>query len=753
MPAALLSFFFGTLVLAPAPLPPEYALELRDEHRMAQAPTALPDGVTQGTLNAGGATGSSGAPSVRWTFTARAGEAITLTARSTAFDTLLVLEGPGGYRVENDDAPGIGVNSRLRPVLPTAGEYTVLVTSPRSDARGAFTIALERGHGTPSATAASTAALPVLTDGATGRLAPGDATLRGGEFQDTWRLDVQAGDAFTIHMDSDEFDTYLFVRGPGGVSVDNDDRASGNTNSTVEVTFAAAGTATVVATSYRAGETGAYRLGLQRGARVDVAAQRLPAGEWQRGALASSDPTRPGGQHLHTWRFEGRRGDHVLLDLESDAFDTFLILRGPGGFHEENDDIDLGGGNLNSRVRAVLPADGEYRVEVTTYSAATVGAYRLRRTTDDLSAARVAEPTGDPTPAHAPGTELRGRLEAGDTQLRTGEFFDSHPIAGRAGQTVTVSMESLQFDTYLIVQGPNGYQQDNDDFGATTNSQLEITFPADGTYTVLATSYAAGQTGEYLLRIREGSVARANARGRVHAVVVGLSEYPASSPLPYCADDAEKLAQSLRSTGLLTQESRVLTDRNATRAAIQSAIADVARAATEEDVVIFFFSGHGDQQPNAAELNGFDETLEAWDGAILDDELARWLDPIRARLTVVALDSCFSGGFARDIVTRADRMGIFSSEEDVTSNVAMRFEAGGYLSLFLRDGLAGAADTDPADGVITVGELTQYLRRQWAQNMMSESVFTGDYETTWQNLVIDRGAVKVSDVVVYYDPR
>ena len=57
---------------------------------------------------------------------------------------------------------------------------------------------------------------------------------------------------------------------------------------------------------------------------------------------------------------------------------------------------------------------------------------------------------------------------------------------------------------------------------------------------------------------------------------------------------------------------------------------------------------------------------------------------------------------------------------------------------------------DPRDGIITAGELSQYLHRQWAvNNMANEMTSTADSAAAYQNLVIDRGAVKVTDVVVY----
>lgn len=54
-------------------------------------------------------------------------------------------------------------------------------------------------------------------------------------------------------------------------------------------------------------------------------------------------------------------------------------------------------------------------------------------------------------------------------------------------------------------------------------------------------------------------------------------------------------------------------------------------------------------------------------------------------------------------------MGLFSSDEDVLSATAEPHRAGGYLSWHLRRGVLGEADARPRDGMLTAGELGDYL--------------------------------------------
>ena len=127
--------------------------------------------------------------------------------------------------------------------------------------------------------------------------------------------------------------------------------------------------------------------------------------------------------------------------------------------------------------------------------------------------------------------------------------------------------------------------------------------------------------------------------------------------------------------------------------------------------------------------------------------MAQLFGGLNTRLSLLVLDSCFSGGFARNVVDRPGVMGLFSSEEDLTSAVADKFEAGGYLSHFLRAGLDGAGDGD-GDGAVTAGELATYLRRQFVAEVDNVEAETMEGQRNYQNLVIDRGGVQVDDVVL-----
>ena len=148
---------------------------------------------------------------------------------------------------------------------------------------------------------------------------------------------------------------------------------------------------------------------------------------------------------------------------------------------------------------------------------------------------------------------------------------------------------------------------------------------------------------------------------------------------------------------------------------------------------------------SAAELDGRAETIELFDAAMTDAELAPLFAGVRSRLSILALDSCYSGGF-RSLVNRPNVMGLFSSEEDLTSLVASRFKAGGFLSYFLRTGLSGEADDD-GDRIVTAGEISTYVRRRFRREGDIPAT-TREDDRNFQNLLVERGGVHVDDVFV-----
>ena len=103
-----------------------------------------------------------------------------------------------------------------------------------------------------------------------------------------------------------------------------------------------------------------------------------------------------------------------------------------------------------------------------------------------------------------------------------------------------------------------------------------------------------------------GSLAAASpspALAEARALVVGINEYDQGARLYGAVADARDIAASLRRFGL--QDVTMLTDRAATRTAIEAAWTSMAARASPGDTLVLTYAGHGYHEPD---LNG-DEAL------------------------------------------------------------------------------------------------------------------------------------------------
>jgi hypothetical protein len=308
---------------------------------------------------------------------------------------------------------------------------------------------------------------------------------------------------------------------------------------------------------------------------------------------------------------------------------------------------------------------------------------------------------------------------------------------------------------------PSGQEIANDDFeGDTDRSVIELTLSEAGRYRVQATSYGAGATGRYRLGLTTSTAdvpVERRSEGRVYGLFAGISDYqPPNTDLQYTAEDATRIRDALiGGGGLRAQDAFTYVDGHATVGNITAAIRDIARRMQPEDTFVMFYSGHGAQVPRSggatpSDPDGMDETLTLYDGDLSDDQLSTLFDEIDQGTVLLWLDSCFSGGFAKDIVSAPGRMGIFSSEEDITSNVADKFRAGGYLSHFLEEAIAQGLADDDRDNSITAIELSQYLHERYRDDVKSVrpvDVVRTEMTLGYQHLVVDRGSIGAYDVL------
>ena len=156
--------------------------------------------------------------------------------------------------------------------------------------------------------------------------------------------------------------------------------------------------------------------------------------------------------------------------------------------------------------------------------------------------------------------------------------------------------------------------------------------------------------------------------GERRALLVGVKDYadPLVPKLDGPENDVALLADVLKKHyGFRDADLKILLSRGATRAAILAATEEwLIRGVRAEDMVLFYYSGHGSQTAdlNGDEDDGLDEFLVAHDfemkawkedklfrGGILDDELGQLIERIPADSVTVILDACHSGTGTREI--------------------------------------------------------------------------------------------------------
>ncbi|MEZ4859782.1 MAG: caspase family protein [Caldilineaceae bacterium] len=204
------------------------------------------------------------------------------------------------------------------------------------------------------------------------------------------------------------------------------------------------------------------------------------------------------------------------------------------------------------------------------------------------------------------------------------------------------------------------------------------------------------------------------------AILVGLTQV---DPAAYnnwdgkngcegCELDVDNMTKILTPLGYAVTQIKTA---DATKENVLTQLDTVAEALTAGDRLVFFYAGHGGQQPdqNGDELDGRDETLVAYDGEIIDDQLNDiWLKFAEGVKIVMLSDSCNSGTNYRDIRTVVTATPLKPVDEQVNdAMLAELIHIGGC-----RDGFTSA-------GLLTGGAFTTALTQVWKGGK-----FVGNYK-------------------------
>ena len=466
---------------------------------LAQTPVPLAPGRTvEGQIAEGDANGPEDAYRYdSYAISARAGQRLEAVMRSAAFDAYLELYGPGEAAESlntDDDGLGEGTDSRLRFTADQDGVYVLRARTLSGLEGGAYTLALTER---PRARPAPRPARIRLGQSLQGRLASTDPETEAGGTYDAFAFRGRSGERFAIDLTSEDFDPVLRVgRMENGAFTElamNDDGPDTGLNSRLVFTAPEAGEFVIRVTSLNAAGQGGYTLAVAEGPEP-APTQAIEIGATVQGELTASDGKSESGRAADAYRFAGREGQRVRIDMSSSDFDTYLQLFDDNRVSLAEDDDGAAEGT-DSRLIFTLPRTGDYIIEARAFSEET-GGYELAITE--------IEPEKPPQ-ALAFGETLQGEIGEGDSTDSEDRGFDTYALTGTAGQRIQGIMRSGDFDTLLQIGRPGGEFQalasDDDGLGEGTDSRLSYTLPEDGDYLLRALPFAAVGKGLYSLEL------------------------------------------------------------------------------------------------------------------------------------------------------------------------------------------------------------------------------------------------------------
>jgi len=183
------------------------------------------------------------------------------------------------------------------------------------------------------------------------------------------------------------FDTFLVVTDGDGQVVATDDDGGADTNSRLQLQLPEDGTYTVYASSFSGRATGEYELTLTAlreagadssgdGSSGDGSQADLTYGDTVTGDIVQSSPRDPVfGKLAVPYTFSGSAGDNVEIRMNSEVFDTYLVLTDERDREVQSDDD--GGSGVNSQIHQTLPETGTYTIWATSFSDDSTGRFTL----------------------------------------------------------------------------------------------------------------------------------------------------------------------------------------------------------------------------------------------------------------------------------------------------------------------------------------------------------------------------------------
>lgn len=234
-------------------------------------------------------------------------------------------------------------------------------------------------------------------------------------------------------------------------------------------------------------------------------------------------------------------------------------------------------------------------------------------------------------------------------------------------------------------------------------------------------------------------------KGKTYAVIVGVAKYNHVNSLSYSDDDAYKIYSFLKSPeggALPDAQIAILIDEDATKQNILKYISIIFSKATTNDMILFYFSGHGLEGSFIPyDYDGTSNTLD-------HTEISAIIKQSQAKHKIVIADACYSGSLDRQArnyqlpqtiesyYTALDNSlggsgtALFMSSKADETSIEFGGLRQGVFSYYLIEGLKGKADSNQ-NKIVTLTEIFNYVSintKAYTQNQQSPKLNGQNYD-------------------------
>lgn len=200
--------------------------------RATEAQEILVGADIRGRLGADGEFGTQ----ARFSLAGRSGQRVIIELMSDDFDSFLELTDSFGQQYTNDDG-GEGLNSRLVYTFEDNETVTVVARALFGETEGNFELSVRESS-------------QELRSSISGSLTATDQRGYDGTIFDRVEVEAVEGESLSFVLRSRDFDSYLWLSDPDGVSIASDDDSGGGRDSAIDIEIERSGTYVLFITSF-----------------------------------------------------------------------------------------------------------------------------------------------------------------------------------------------------------------------------------------------------------------------------------------------------------------------------------------------------------------------------------------------------------------------------------------------------------------------------------------------------------------------